>query len=530
MRLAVAAVASGWLVATTAAAPGWSTLAWFALVPLSWAIDGERPSKAFALGWLAGFACFLLEFDWIPGTITRATAVSPVSPMLAVTSLAAAAAFAALSFGAFAAALRFWQSRTARGGVVAAALFWVGVEWARSSFVLPCPWGLFGYALGDVRPLAQIADATGVFGLSALLVATNQAIYVAAFRRDARSVASLGLAAAAVLMAWTYGESTIADLARRPVAETLRVGMVQPSIDPNEKWDPAAREAVIAISETLSREAVADGAELLVWPEASAPYVFAEDELYARDGERFAADRAYRDRMVAFVRELGVPVLFGSAVIVPRPAGRGELWNSVNRSLLASPDGRVTASYDKTILVPFGEYVPWPRLLFFVEKLVPGVGDFIPGTGPTLFPARGARFAVVICYEAIFPDYVRRMVDGGAAFLVNQTNDAWFGDSGAPREHLASARLRAVENHVPLVRVANTGISALVDADGRILEPIGLGERRAAVVEVRLRPSPPTFYTRHGDVFAQTATLAALALLLYAGWMTAAPAPEAVAA
>src|SRR5262245_2453444 len=128
MRLAVAAVASGWLVATTAAAPGWSTLAWFALVPLSWAIDGERPRKAFALGWLAGVACFLFELDWIPGTIRRATTVSPV---VSLASLAAAASFAALYFGAFAAALRFWQSRTARGGVVAAALFWVGLEWAR---------------------------------------------------------------------------------------------------------------------------------------------------------------------------------------------------------------------------------------------------------------------------------------------------------------------------------------------------------------------------------------------------------------
>src|SRR5436190_2083416 len=129
-------------------------------------------------------------------------------PRLAV---AAIAALLAIYVGAFAALLRVWQSRTGRSGVVAAALFWTSLEWARSSFVLPCPWGLFGYALGDVRPLAQIADLTGVFGLSALLVAANQAIYAAAFRRDRRSAASLAGIIVLVLAAWTYGESRLAE-------------------------------------------------------------------------------------------------------------------------------------------------------------------------------------------------------------------------------------------------------------------------------------------------------------------------------
>jgi apolipoprotein N-acyltransferase len=168
------------------------------------------------------------------------------------------------------------------------------------------------------------------------------------------------------------------------------------------------------------------------------------------------------------------------------------------------------------ILVPFGEYVPGGSLLWFLEKLVPGVGNFLPGSEPTIFDLDDTRFAVLICYEAIFPDFVRRFVDRGATFLVNQTNDAWFGDTEAPLQHLDMAIVRAVENRVPLVRVANTGISAVVDIDGRIEARMPLSARGTEVVEIGLRDEA-TFYTRHGDFFAGTAMLAALLLLLYAG-------------
>jgi apolipoprotein N-acyltransferase len=526
-RLPLASILSGLALAAAEPGFGWSHVAWLALVPLAWAIDGERLAKAFALGWIAGCTFFLVELRWIPGTMLRA---SSVAKPLAAAAPVLLAAVLAIYFGVFAASLRFWQSRSGRSGVVAAAVLWTSLEWMRSNAFLPCPWALVGYAIGDSRPLAQIMDLTGPFGASALVVAVNQAVYAAVFHRGKRSAAALVVVFAAVVGAATYGELRLAELASRPVEETLRIGMVQPAIDPNRKWDPAARGEVLDVSETLSREAVANGATFVVWPEASVPYVFAEDALYERDPERFAADRRDRDRTAAFVRELGVPLLIGSAVVVPTPAGRGELWNSVNRSLLLLPDGAVAAAYDKTILVPFGEYVPWPQLLFFVDKLVPGIGNFVPGDGPTYFGLGDARFAVLVCYEAIFADYARRMVDGGAAFLVNQTNDGWFGDSAAPIEHLAAARLRAVENHVPLVRVANTGISALVGPDGGVTAKLPLGQRGVTIVDVPLSRRSPTFYTLHGDVFAKASTLAAAALLLYAAWKTDEPEPAAVPA
>src|SRR5262249_2953636 len=153
---------------------------------------------------------------------------------------------------------------------------------------------------------------------------------------------------------------------------------------------------------------------------------------------------------------LGTPLLFGAPSLAKRAVGRGRVWSPLNRSLLLAPSGRLEAHYDKMILVPFGEYVPLSRILWFVGRLVPCVGDFVPGSGPTLFAVGDARFAVLICYEAIFPDFVRRLVGRGADFLVNQTNDGWFGDSRAPFQHLSMAAVRAIENRVPMVRVANT--------------------------------------------------------------------------
>ncbi|MGH7897398.1 MAG: apolipoprotein N-acyltransferase, partial [Candidatus Binatia bacterium] len=320
------------------------------------------------------------------------------------------------------------------------------------------------------------------------------------------------------LLLHVAGSWRLADVRHAERSLRLRVGLVQPAIDPVAKWDPGRRAAVIDAEEALSRQAAARGAELVIWPEASAPYVFAGDSFYDAVPGSFTVDRALRDRMIGFVRSLGAPLLFGSPAVEVRTLPYGEIWNSKNRAFLLSPEGRIEGQYDKMILVPFGEYVPGGSVLWFVEKLVPGVGNFLPGSEPTIFRLGDARFAVLICYEAIFPDFVRRFVDRGAAFLVNQTNDAWFGDTAAPLQHLDMAIVRAVENRVPLVRVANTGISAVVDVDGRITAQMPLFAPGSEVIEIGVRDGT-TFYTRHGDVFALTAALAAVLFLLYAGWM-----------
>jgi len=525
LRDALFAVASGWLLALAFPKPAWSACAWFALVPLLAAIDGSRPAAAFRLGWFCGFSFFLVTLDWIPGTISR---VAALPPLLGAGVLLPLAATLGLVPGCFAAGVRFWESRTGRDGMWLATALWTGLEWCRSSLSIPVPWNLLGYTQVGSLPLLQLTEVTGIYGLGALIVAVNFALYTAAARRRPASFHQLRLAGVALLCLFLYvaGSWRLAEVHRAEPSRRLRVGLVQPAIDPLVKWDPERRAAVIGVEEALSREAVARGAQLVVWPEASAPYVFAADSFYDSYPRSFVVDRELRDRMIAFVRDLGVPLLFGSPVVEVSALARGEVWNSINRSFLLSPEGRVVGQYDKMILVPFGEYVPMQPLLSFVDKLVPGVGNFLPGFEPTIFQVGDARFAVLICYEAIFPDFVRGFVHRGAAFLVNQTNDAWFGDTAAPLQHFAMAIVRAVENRVPLVRVANTGISAVVDLDGTIETRIPLLARGVEVVEIGLREGT-TFYTRHGDLFAEVAALAALALLMYAGWMPAAPRPLA---
>ena len=250
------------------------------------------------------------------------------------------------------------------------------------------------------------------------------------------------------------------------------------------KWDPAYQNATIDHYEKLTREAVADGAELVVWPETAAPFFFQQES-------------ELRERILDLARKLGVWLVVGS----PAFSYENEtLLLMHNRVYLVRPDGTADQSYDKMELVPFGEYVPLKSLFFFVDKVVEGVGDFRAGDTPVVFRTAQGNFGTLICYEGIFPELTRRFVDGGANFLVNITNDAWFGRTSAPYQHLAMATFRAIENRVPLVRVANTGFSAMVDADGTIRWRTGLFEsawRVDTISWVGIR----TFYTRFGDVF-----------------------------
>ena len=519
------AAAAGALLAAAFPKPGWGACAWFALVPLLRAIDGESVGRAFRLGWIAGALFFCLSLDWIPATLARAGGTSRFAAWM---PLAAVAAALALYPALFAAGLRYWQTRVGGDGLAMAIALWVGLEWCRATLLLPCPWDLLGYSQSASLRLLQVCEITGIYGVSALVVGVNHGLYGLLARRT-RPVRLALLGALCALAVW-YGDRRIAEIRAERPQRTLRIALVQPAIDSDQKWDPSTREETLSLQEELSRAAAAQGADLVVWPEASAPYIFAEDRVYASAPRRFAADRQSRDRMITFVQSLGKPLLFGSTALLQRAVGRGEAWSPLNRSLLLAPSGRLEAQYDKIILVPFGEYVPLSRFLWFVPKLVPSVGDFVPGSGPTLFALRDTHFAVLICYEAIFPDFARSLVARGADFLVNQTNDGWFGDSRAPFRHLAMAAVRAIENRVALVRVANTGISAVVRPDGAIESTIPLGTRGVRIAEVGTDRRASTFYTRHGDWFAKAAVLAAALMLVYAGWTIPGPQPAAVGA
>ena len=232
----------------------------------------------------------------------------------------------------------------------------------------------------------------------------------------------------------------------------------------------------------------------------------------------FEEDEAFRQQVVATVRGDRVPLLFGS----PAVTTIGNQLRLFNSAYFLSADGRVLGRYDKMHLVPFGEYVPLESLLFFVNKMAEGIGDFLPGADYTVMtlPSRDEpqrrpqehpppKIATVICFEVIFPDLVRRFVKQGAQLMTTITNDAWFGDSSAPFQHFSMVVFRAVENRVPFARAANTGVSGFIDRTGRIQKTSPIFVEAAEADTLRLR-TQTTFYTRHGDIFAYVCVIMAL--------------------
>jgi apolipoprotein N-acyltransferase len=237
-----------------------------------------------------------------------------------------------------------------------------------------------------------------------------------------------------------------------------------------------------------------------VWPESAAPFMFDEDKLAAAQVRGLAMDKR-------------VSILLGSDEI-ERPEHAGDLPDKYyNSAFLIRPDGTTGGVYRKIHLVPFGEYVPLRRMLFFVSPLVEAIGDFSAGTDAVLLPLNGHLISTAICYEVVYPDLVRQFVRGGSELLTTMTNDAWFGRTSAPYQHFAQASMRAIEEGRYLVRAANTGVSGFVDPYGRVLSATRIFEPAVSVEEIRFLKAA-TIYSRIGDVFAYASVLTTAALVV----------------
>jgi apolipoprotein N-acyltransferase len=482
------AAASGVLLALSFPKFGHWSLAWVALAPLLLAIaDASDGRAAFRRGYVAGAVSSAGLVYWTEAVVVQFGGLPLVVGVIVMMLLCLALA---LFPSLFAWMVWRWLRRFGSAAVLLAPFAWVATEILRAHTLFRFSWCLLGYSQQPNVVFIQVARLGAVYAVSFVVACAGAVLAYLALARDprARAGAACGLAvlvwAVGMYGSWAMGQPV-------PTSGRVKVGLVQASIRQDEKWDPAKAWANIDKHVALTQAAAAKGARFVVWPESSVPYLFDSHP-----------DVAAPLRQLAQAHDLHL--LFGNDDRV-RDAG-GQLRYYVGAKML-DPSGELVLRYHKIRLVPFGEYVPMQPLLTlggrFAAKLVDQVADFTPGTEHVLGPVDGHRIGATICYEAIFPDMVRGFAADGAEMLVNITNDGWYGRSSAPHQHLAMAAFRAVENGKYLVRAANTGISAVVDPHGRILERTELFEPTILVRDVPFVPGT-TFYARHGDVFAWT--------------------------
>jgi len=463
---------SGTLLVLSLPKPDLYPLAWIALVPLLFATANATTAReVFIASYVAGLAFFIGAFYWITETMMiygglSAPLAAGVGGLFAVTW--------ALYFVLFAFMLRFALNRFGKLALFFAPPLWVTAEWLRAILFSGFPWMLSGYALVPYDGILQIAAWTGIYGLSFLAAAVNSLIAYGFLQQQKRRIMAFTTAALIIVIAWS-----LPVIATQPNSESIAVRLVQTNISLDQPWKKPESEQLLNELGALS---IRDGGKpkLVVWPETPAPFYLTED-----------AD--FRLRMQTIARKLGAYFLVGYIDAV----GEGP----ANSAGTLNPAGDQISRYDKMHLVPFGEYVPFKRLLFFAESLTRQVGEFIPGTDYTLTDIDGHKISTAICYESIFPNLVREFVKRGSELIVIITNDGWFGESSAPYQHLRMGVVRAVENRRYVIRTANTGISAIIDPYGKIVSETPIGVRTIIDGKAALR-SDRTFYTHYGDVFA----------------------------
>jgi apolipoprotein N-acyltransferase len=454
---------------------------WPAFVGLLWLLDGvRRPHVAFLVGWAFGTGHFFAGLYWVGiAFLVDAEQFAALIPLAVGTLSAGIGLFPGL------AVLAVWSSRcTGLGRVLLLAAAWVATEWLRSWVLTGFPWNLIGSVWTFSDAMLQLGALAGVWGLSLVTVLA------------AAAPASLGdptapslarwtptcIGVLALTLVWSGGALRLAG-APVPGDDTVpgvMLRLVQPNIDQSGKWEAERRRQNIVDQMTMSIGKGGGDITHVVWSETAITYSLEDDP-------------ALRRALARIVPPGGL--LLSGSMRRSSSAGRPRLWNSLHA---LDPSGEIRGTYDKFHLVPFGEYVPF-RSVFDFSKLTQGRMDFSAGPGPRTLELPGLPpVGPLICYEVIFPG---RVTEPGRrpAWLLNVTNDAWFGISSGPYQHFASVRLRAVEEGLPAVRAANTGISAVVDSYGRVLHRLGLD--RAGVIDSPLpRPAEArTLYSRIGN-------------------------------
>lgn len=469
-------------------------LAWFAFVPVFFAVENTSPGKSFLRLFISGLVFWAITVYWL----VHVTLPGAILLIL----------YLALYFGVFGLILNAIRYKPYAIRLFFIPAIWVLLEYSRSHLLTGFPWALLGYSQYLNLAVIQIADIFGAWGVSFVVMMVNFAIYQLLKQKFA-GAQSCKLDKAALIFAGLLVVSTVVygffRLRRPPAAgrnPQIRISVIQGNIPRDLEWEISAGAEIVNKYCSLSRLAGRENPDLLIWPEAALPGVL------EKDSPDFKAVRA-------LAKQLGAALFLGAVT------AQGESY--YNSAILVSEKGELSGQYDKLHLVPFGEYIPLRDVFPFLQAIVP-IGDETPGGEFVVFSVDSSggpgerrifKFSSLICFEDVFPELSRKFVLNGAQFLVNITNDSWFKKSSAAYQHFQSSVFRAVENRVNVLRSANTGVSGFISPEGKINSLVGDASGRKIFVagyktgEISVRPGGQSFYTRLGD-----STIIAISLLL----------------
>lgn len=443
--------------------------AWVGFIPLFAALENKSLRQSLVIAYLFGIVFWSLTIYWL----IHVTLAGQIVLIL----------YLAVYPAVFGCVFYFSRFFSPAGRLIFLPAAWVLLEYIRSHLFTGFPWSLTGFSQYQNLPVIQIADLTGAWGVSFLVVLVNVALYLI-LRKQSRVKAAL-ISAAILFLSLIYGFYKLnykPDLAG--AGKPLKISVVQGNIPQYLKWNKQAVDFILNNYKELTEASAKDKPDLVIWPEASVP------GLWGQDNDEFKqvfslAGRQKINLLTGAVSRLGQDY-FNSAIFIDN-------------------SGEPAAIYNKLHLVPFGEYVPFKNIFPFLDTIAP-IGDIKPGRDYTIF-SQPADFGVLICFEDLFPELSRQFVKRGARFLVNITNDAWYKESSAPYQHFAASVFRAVENRVYLARAANTGISGFIDPFGRVLATVSGAAGCLIFVkgycsqDIYLIPAGRTFYNRYGDIF-----------------------------
>ncbi|PKN38419.1 MAG: apolipoprotein N-acyltransferase [Deltaproteobacteria bacterium HGW-Deltaproteobacteria-2] len=470
------AALSGLLIFLSFPKYGFGFIAWIALIPLFFALKkANTVAQGLLLGFITGVVGYIGIIYWITFVIVN-YGYLPLYAGIVLMLLLACYLSAYVSL--FAGCIIYFQGKIPL--YLTAPVLWICLEYVKSILLTGFPWENLGYSQYLNTYFIQIADVTGVLGLSFLIVLTNATIFEVISKRTAREYVLAGILSLVLAGVYGYGIYRL-DQVNKTVRQSqgMEVSLIQGNIDQSIKWSENYQRETLNIYEQLSLKNSPGKESLIVWPETAVPF-------------KFQDINSLHDQIINLSLKSKSWLLFGSV------SQNNDYFNS---AYLLSPAGEVAGKYDKVHLVPYGEYVPFRNIVPFVKGFTEGIGDFGTGVGYYPLSMGDKKIGVLICYEGILPFAARMYKNRSAELLVNITNDAWFGATSAPFQHFSMSVFRAVETRLYLVRAANTGISGIIDPGGRIIAKTDIFREDALKGYVKF-VSMPTFYARYGDLVA----------------------------